>query len=130
MQSFLNTRKPVSNKQRDYSGNKLFSHVEAIETFRLISKTRFVLDLDNVFFILRFSRNLIFVFKLDIVGFGFLFINYTFSIFKGENFIGDGIKIDGLFKIDLDPNFEKKCLSLHTNVGIKKNLVNENSALL
>jgi len=93
MQSFLNTRKPVSNKQRDYSGNKLFSHVEAIETFRLISKTRFVLDLDNVFFILRFSRNLIFVFKLDIVGFGFLFINYTFSIFKGENFIGDGIKL-------------------------------------
>jgi hypothetical protein len=67
--------------------------VEAIETFRLILKTRYVLDLDNVFFILRFSRNLIFVSKLDIVGFGFLFINYTFSIFKGGNFIGDGIKL-------------------------------------
>jgi hypothetical protein len=93
MQSFFNTRKSVNNKQRVYSGNKLFSHVEAIETFRLILKTRYVLDLDNVFFILHFSRNLIFVSKLDIVGFGFLFINYTFSIFKGENFIGDGIKL-------------------------------------
>jgi hypothetical protein len=52
------------------------------------------------------------------------------SIFKGVNFIGGGTKIDGLFKIDLDPNFENNHLSLHTNVGTKRSFVNENSALL
>ena len=36
----------------------------------------------------------------------FGFVNSTFSIFKGEQFIGGGIKTNGLFKIDLDPNFE------------------------
>jgi hypothetical protein len=105
--------------------------VEAVETFRLIlKKIGYVLDLDNVFFIPCFSRNLISVSKLDIIGFGFLFINFTFSIFEGENFIGGGIKIDGLIKIDLDPNFENNNLSLHTNVGTKRSLMNENSTLL
>jgi hypothetical protein len=73
---------------------------------------------------------LISVSKLDIIGFYFLFINSTFSIFKSENFIGGGIKIDGLFKIDLDPNFENNNLSLHINVGTKWSLMNENSILL
>jgi hypothetical protein len=130
MQGFLNIKKPASNDQWVYSKNILFSCVEAVETFRLIFKTRYVLDLDNVFFIPCFSRNLISVSKLDIVGLGFLFINSTFSIFKGGNFIGGGIKIDSLFKIDLDPNFERNKLSLHTNVGTKRNLMNENSTLL
>jgi hypothetical protein len=93
MQDFLNTRKPTSNEQRVYSGNKLFSHVEAVGTFRLILKSGYVLDLDNVFFISHFSRNLISISKLDIIGYGFLFINSTFSIFTGENFIGGGIKL-------------------------------------
>ena len=130
MQGFLNTRKPASHEQRVYSGNKLFSQVEAVGTFRLILKSGYVLDLDNVFFIPHFSRNLISVSKLDIIGYGFWFINSTFSIFKGENLVGGGIKIDGLFKIDLDPNFENNYLSLHTNIGIKRSLMNENSIWL
>jgi hypothetical protein len=88
------------------------------------------LDLENVFFIPHFSRNLISVSKLDIIGFDFLFISSTFSIFKGENIIGGGIKIDDLFKIDLDSNFENNNLSLHTNVGTERSLMNKNSALL
>ena len=39
MQGFLNTRKPASHEQRVYSGNKLFSQVEAVGTFRLILKS-------------------------------------------------------------------------------------------
>jgi hypothetical protein len=108
----------------------LFSHVEAVGTFRLILKTGYILDLENVFFIPCFSRNLISVSKLDVIGFSFWFINSTFSIFKCENFIGGGTKIDSLFKIDLDPNFENNHLSLHSSVGTKRSLVNENSALL
>jgi hypothetical protein len=77
----LTTRKLTSNEQRVYSGNKLFSRVEAVETFRIILKSRYVLDLENVFFIPKFSRNLIYVSILDDVGFGFWFINSTFSKF-------------------------------------------------
>jgi hypothetical protein len=130
MHGFLNTRKPTSNEQRVYSGNKLFSLVEAVWTFALILKTGYVLDLENVFFIPCFSRNLISVSKLDVIDFSFWFINSTFSIFKGENFIGGGTKIDGLFKIDLDSYFENNHLLLHSSVGIKRSLVNENSVLL
>jgi hypothetical protein len=108
----------------------LFSRVEAVGTFRIILKAGYVLDLENVFFIPEFSRNLIFVSKLDNVGFGFWFINSTFSIFKGEQFVGGGIKTDGLFKIDLDPNFENNYLSLHTDVGMKRSLMDQSSALL
>jgi len=122
--SFLIIRKLASNEQRVYSGNKLFSHVEAVGTFRLILKTGYILDLENVFFIPCFSRNLISVSKLDIIGFSFWFINSTFSIFKGGHFIGGGTKID------LDPNFENNHISLHYSVGTKRSLVNENSALL
>ena len=129
MQGFLNTRKPASHEQRVYSGNKLFSQVEAVGTFRLILKSEYVLDLDNVFFIFYFSRNLIYVSKLDIIGYDFWFINSTFSSFKGENFVGGGIKIDGLFKIDLVINFENKYLSLHGKIH-KKSLVNEDSIWL
>jgi hypothetical protein len=42
MQSFFNIRKPASNEQRVYLGNKLFSHVEAVGTFRLILKTGYI----------------------------------------------------------------------------------------
>jgi len=56
MQSFLNTRKPASNKQQFYSENKLFSHVEAVGTFRLILKTGYILNLKkNVFFLFHAS---------------------------------------------------------------------------
>jgi hypothetical protein len=49
MQGFLTTRKPTSNKQRVYSGNKLFSLVEAIGTFRIILKSGYILDLKMYF---------------------------------------------------------------------------------
>jgi hypothetical protein len=50
-------------------------------------KSGYVLNLENVFFIPEFSRNLIYVSRLDDVGFGFWFINSTFIIFKGDNLL-------------------------------------------
>jgi hypothetical protein len=106
----------------------LFSPVVSVGTCKLILKTGYVLDLENVFYIQSFSRNLISVSKLEVFGYGFWFINSTFSIFRDNNFIGGEIKIDGLFKLSLDPNFENNYLSLHTDIGIKRSLVDENSA--
>jgi hypothetical protein len=130
LQGFLKTRKPIRSEQRVYSGNKLFSPVVAVGTYRLILKTGYVLDLENVFYIPSFSRNLISISKLDVFGYGFWFINSIFSIFRNNNFVGGGIKVDGLYKLSLDPNFENNYLSLHTDIGIKRSLVDENSAWL
>ena len=44
-----------------YLKNRIGSHVEVIETYKLILKSDFVLDLERTFYVLSFSRNLIFV---------------------------------------------------------------------
>ena len=50
--------------------------------FRLILKTRFVLEFKKFFYVPSFSRNLISISKLIVVGYGFLFVNSTLSILK------------------------------------------------
>ena len=44
-----------------YLKNRIGSHVEVIGTYKLILKSGFVLDLERTFYVLSFSRNLIFV---------------------------------------------------------------------
>jgi hypothetical protein len=86
MQGFLNTSKPASNEQQVYYVNKLFSHVEVVGTFRLILKSGYVLDLDNVFCIPCFSRNLNWMLLVLVFG-----LSIQLSVFfKGEHFIGGG----------------------------------------
>lgn len=113
-----------------YSGNETSSKVEAVGTFRLILKTGFMLDLENTFCIPSFSRNLISVSKLVQYGFSFMFDKKNFSLLKNKSVVGGGILINGLFQIDLDSTFEHNCLSLYTNVGIKRNSINENSSIM
>ena len=71
MQGFLNLRKPKGHEQCIYSGNQMCSKVEGAGTFRLIFKIGYVLDLNNVFYVPSFSRNLISISKLVVVGYGF-----------------------------------------------------------
>ena len=94
MQGFLNLRKPKGNKQCIYSRNRMCSKVEGIGTFLLILKTGYVLDLNNVFYVPSFSRNLISISKLVVVGYGFLFENLILSIFKNKVHIGGGTLVD------------------------------------
>ena len=105
------------------------SKVEGVGTFHLILKTGYVLDLNNVFYVPSFSRNLISISKL-VVGYGFLFENSILSIFKNRVHIGGGTLVDSLFKIDIDLSFECNYLNMHANVGIKRSLINENSSML
>ena len=93
-------------------------------------KFGYVLDLNNVFYVLSFSINLISISKLLIVGYEFLFENSILSIFKNKVHIGGGTLVDSLFKIDIDPSFECNYLNMHANVGIKRSLINENSSML
>ena len=106
------------------------SRVEGVGTFRKILKTRYVLDLNNVFCVRSFSRNLISISKLLVFGHGFLFENSILCIFKYKVHIGGGTLVDSLFKIDIDPSFEYNYLNMHFNVDIKQSLINENSSML
>ena len=94
MQGFLNLRKLKGNEQCIYSGNRMCLKVEGVGTFRLILKNGYVLDLNNVFYVPSFSKNLISISKLLVVGYGFLFENSILSIFKHKVHIGGGTLVD------------------------------------
>ena len=49
-----------------------------------------VLDLNNVFYVLSFSKNLISISKFVVVGYGFLFENSILIIFKNKGHVGSG----------------------------------------
>ena len=60
LQGLQNLRKPMRSEQCIFFGNKMHSHVEAIRTCSLILSSGFVLVLEKTFYILSFSRNLVF----------------------------------------------------------------------
>ena len=49
---------------------------------------------------------------------------------KNSKLIGSGILCDGLYKFKLDNVFAETLMTLHHNGGIKRSLVDENSAYL
>ncbi|PIN14720.1 hypothetical protein CDL12_12642 [Handroanthus impetiginosus] len=58
-QGMRNLRKPVESEQSIYMKNKMHSHVELIGTCILVLSSCFVLNLEKIFYIPNFSRNLI-----------------------------------------------------------------------
>ena len=44
--------------------------------------------------------------------------------------VGSGILCDGLYKISLNHEFAQALITLHSNVGLKSGLINENSSIL
>lgn len=52
-----------------YSSSRICLHEEAMGTFRLVLKFVFILDLENIFYVSSFSRNLVSISKLINVGF-------------------------------------------------------------
>ena len=73
---------------------------------------------------------MIYLSKLDNDGFSFKFGNKCFSLFKESHLIGSGILTNGLYKINLDNNFVETLLTVHHNVGDKRNLIYDNSSFL
>jgi hypothetical protein len=113
MQGFLSLRKPMGSEQGIYSGNGMCSHVEAIGTFRLVLENGYILDLVNIFYVPSFSKNLIFISKLVLLGFEFNFIGSNVYLFKNSNDIGSRILVNGLYKLNLDPIYEQSLLTMH-----------------
>ena len=72
-------------------------------------------------------RNLISVTALDFDGYYCFFGNRKFELFYNSCMVGSGMLSDGLYKIDLDPNFAN---SINTVIGKKRSRVDENSSML
>ena len=68
--------------------------------------------------------------KLDVVGYYVLFSSGQLSLLLNFITVGFGILCDGLYKISLNHEFAQALITLHSNVGSKRGLINENSSIL
>ena len=68
--------------------------------------------------------------KLDVAGYFFKFGNGCFSLFNRNCIIGSGTLYDDLYKLNLDNLYTETLMTLHHNVGTKRNLVDEQYAYL
>ena len=125
LEDMQNLRKPVGSEQNVLSDNKVGSHVESFGTCNLFLDNGYVLDLEMTFYRPSFSRNLILVSRLVALGYSFMFSNYNFGLFCKSELIGNGVLSNGLFSINLQYN-----VFLHTHIGNKRCIMNENSSIL
>ena len=130
MQGFLTIQTIKSNESFVFMANRNKVLVKGIGTYRLVLDTGHYLDLFQTLYVPTFSRNLVSLPKLDVAGFVFKFGSGSFSLFKNSKLIGSGILCDGLYKFKLDNVFSETLMTLHHNGGIKRSLVDENSAYL
>ena len=111
-------------------GNGFKVLVVATKTFHLFLDTDCYLDLFQTLYVLAISRNLVSMSKLNFEGYFFSFHNRRFSLFKNSSFVGFDSLCDSLYKLNLNSLFAKSLLTLHHNVGTKRNLINESSSYL
>ena len=104
--------------------------IEGIGTYHLILVNSHHLDLIDTFYVPSVSRNPVSLSKLDVFGFTFKFGHGCFNLCKNNFIIGSVIFIDGLYKLKLDDNFVESLLNVFHNVGIKRSMLNDNSAYL
>ena len=104
--------------------------VEAIGTFRLLLRTRFYLDLIETHVVPSLRWNLVSIPVLDTYGYCCSFGNGKVILYQNSNLVGLGslLRYDNLYLLDTIASFNE---SLHVStVGIKRKLINENSASL
>ena len=101
MKGFSSQRQPSKGENFIYSGNHMCSLVVVIGTSRLVLEMGFVLELNNVFYIPEFSRNLISVSRLIPFGFTINFNTSSFDLLFKSTIVGNGVLNDSFFKINL-----------------------------
>ena len=131
MQGFLTSQSTSLNDNFLFMGNQMKAPIEGMENYRLVLDTECHLDLLQTLYVPSLSINLVFVSKLDVIGFTFKIGNECFNLFnKNDSLIGSGIPMDGLYKLKLDVNFSTSLMCVHQNIGIKHSMANENFAYL
>ena len=79
----------------------MHSHVTAIGTCRLKLGFGFVFELNNVFYIPKFSKNLIYASRLVPLGYSIKFNAFGFDLLFKSTIIRNGVLNDDFFKINL-----------------------------
>jgi len=79
LQGMENLRRPVGSEQHIYSRGKMSSHVESIGTCNLVLSSGFILRSEKTFYVPSFSKNLISVSRLALLGFSFNFSDSGFT---------------------------------------------------
>ena len=88
------------------------------------------MKLETTFYVPSFSKNLISISRLLPYGFSFNFVGTSFHLVK-DNVIISGSTLDnGLFKLDLNLSLNLSLTTMHGNVGIKRDVINEKSSML
>ena len=105
LHGFKSKRRPYDGEVAVYMGNGEKALVEFIGVVNLPLASGGVLVLDDVVYVPSLRRSLISVSKLDSSGFGFHFGNKRFVLYSGSCEIASGALCDGLYKLDLDPNY-------------------------
>jgi transposase InsO family protein len=105
LHGFKSKRRPYDGEVAVYMGNGEKALVEFIGVVNLPLASGGVLVLDDVVYVPSLRRSLISVSKLDSSGFGFHFGNKRFVLYSGSREIASGALCDGLYKLDLDPNY-------------------------
>ncbi|RDY10035.1 hypothetical protein CR513_05514, partial [Mucuna pruriens] len=100
LQGIENLRKLVESEKYIYLSGRMSSHVETIGTWNLF-------NLEKKYYVLSFSKNLIYVSRLAPLSFSFNFLDTSFTLSNKTEIIGFGALIDGLYKIKL---YIKCCL--------------------
>jgi hypothetical protein len=105
LHGFKSKRRPYDGEVAVYMGNGEKALVEFIGVVNLPLAFGGVLVLDDVVYVPSLRCSLISVSKLDSSGFGFHFGNKRFVLYFGSREIASGALCDGLYKLDLDPNY-------------------------
>ena len=120
----------MGNEECIYSRNKLRSHVKAVGTYSLILSNGYVLQLERTFYILNFSRNLISISGLVLLGYSLKFLDTNFSLYYKYDIVGNDILSNSLFQINLQNNATYIALHIQNNASVKTCVMNEESSML
>ncbi|WVZ17437.1 hypothetical protein V8G54_010419 [Vigna mungo] len=121
MQGFLSIQPIKGTEKYLYMGNRMKARIEGIGTYRLIINTGYCLNLEKCLYVPSCARNLIFVAKLDCLGFNFRIENDIFHLYKLSYYYGSGTLVDGLYRLNLDVNFSESLFNV-------KHVVDRNSS--
>ena len=94
--------------------------VEQIGVISLYLSIGYCLKLKNVIFVLSVRRNLVSTTCLDQNGYFCYFENKIFKLFHDSSVVGTSTLIDGLYRIDLDFDFDKT-INIIVGNKMKKN---------
>ena len=111
-------------------GNKMKARIEAIGTYKLILDIGCHVDLEGCLYVPGCARNLVYVAKLDRLGFSFKIENKAFSMFKNMYYNGPGTLVDGLYYFNLDVKFKEFLFNVECDVSSKCNVHNDSSTYL